>query len=111
LDKAESLATANGELGTQAELLRIRGKLLLAAGEEAPAAQACFQRALDIARQQGARSWELRAATSMARLWKSQGRIENARSLLAKIYGWFSEGFETADLVEAKALLASLSSG
>ena len=62
-----------------------------------------------MARRQEARSWELRAATGLARLWQSQGRVDEARDLLAEIYGWFTEGFETADLKEAQALLGELS--
>jgi len=69
-----------------------------------------FDRALVIARQQQAKSWELRAATSMARLWRDQGKRDEARDLLAPVYGWFTEGFETLDLKEAKALLDELSS-
>ena len=60
-------------------------------------AEACFRKAIDIARQQQAKSWELRAATSLARLWQEQGKIEEARELLAPVYNWFAEGFETAD--------------
>jgi predicted ATPase len=71
-------------------------------------AEACFRTAIEIARQQGAKLWELRAATSLARLWRQQGKRAEARHLLAEIYGWFTEGFETADLQEAKALLESL---
>ena len=68
-------------------------------------AEAGFRRALEIARRQQAKSWELRAATSLARLWGEQGRRAEARDLLAPVYGWFTEGFDTADLKEAKALL------
>ena len=71
-------------------------------------AEACFHRAIEIARAQKARSWELRAATSLARLWRDQGKPAQARDLLAPIYGWFTEGFETADLKDAKALLDEL---
>ena len=71
-------------------------------------AEGCFHRAIEIARSQKARSWELRAATSLARLWRDQGRRNEARSLLAPIYGWFTEGFDTADLKDAKALLDEL---
>jgi predicted ATPase len=68
-------------------------------------AEACFQQALDVARCQEAKSLELRAAMSLARLWQQQGKRAEARELLAPIYGWFTEGFDTADLQEAKALL------
>jgi len=108
LDEAERLAMANGELGSQAEMLRLRGELLLAAGEDPAQAEACFQNALDVARRQEARSWELRAATSLTRLWQQEGRIADARALLGGVYGWFSEGFDTADLIEAKELLEAL---
>jgi predicted ATPase len=70
--------------------------------------QAYFLRAFSVARQQQAKSWELRAAMSMARLWRDQGKREEARELLAPVYGWFTEGFETRDLKEAKALLEEL---
>jgi predicted ATPase len=73
-----------------------------------PKAQTCFERALSIARQQQAKSWELRAAMSMARLWRDQGKRDEAREVLAPVYGWFTEGFDTRDLKEAKALLDEL---
>jgi predicted ATPase len=71
-------------------------------------AESCFSRALRIARRQQAKSWELRAATSLSRLWRTRGRADDARALLATVYGWFTEGFETADLPDAKALLDEL---
>jgi predicted ATPase len=93
----------------QAELHRLDGELRLARDPaDAPAAEACFRRAIDIARQQQAKSWELRAATSLARLLRDQSRQAEARDLLAPVYGWFSEGFDTLDLKEAKALLDEL---
>jgi predicted ATPase len=70
--------------------------------------EACFYQAIDIARNQQAKSWELRAATSLSRLWQQQGKWQEAHDLLAPIYGWFTEGFDTADLQEAKALLGEL---
>jgi predicted ATPase len=73
-------------------------------------AQAYFERAVSIARQQQAKSWELRAAMSLARLWRDQGKRDEARELLAPVYGWFTEGFDTRDLKEAKALLDELTS-
>ena len=73
-------------------------------------AQAYFEHALAIARQQQAKSWELRAAMSMARLWRDQGKPQQARELVAPIYGWFTEGFDTLDLKDAKALLDELAS-
>ena len=72
-------------------------------------AEACFRRALEVARHQQAKSWELRATVSLCRLWQKQGKDEKARQILAEIYGWFSEGFDTPDLKEAKALLKVLS--
>ena len=88
----------------------LRGALLLRQGPRPTweEAEACFQQALAIARQQQAKSWELRAAMSLARLWQQQGKQTEARALLAPIYGWFTEGFDTADLQEAKALLEEL---
>jgi predicted ATPase len=109
LAEALRVADTTGEHFYKAELCRLKGDLLLAQssaqGEEA---EACFRQALDIARQQQARSWELRAATSLARLWQQQGKRVEARELLAPIYGWFTEGFDTADLREAQALLDAL---
>ena len=72
-------------------------------------AEACFQQALDVARSQQAKALELRAAMSLSRLWQRQGKWDAARNLLAPIYGWFTEGFDTPDLQEAKALLTELS--
>src|SRR5262249_37941678 len=71
-------------------------------------AEACFERALEVARQQQAKSWELRAAMSLACLWRDQGKRDEARELLAPVYGWFTEGFDTRDLKEARALLDEL---
>jgi predicted ATPase len=71
-------------------------------------AQSYYERALAVARQQQAKSWELRAAMSLARLWRDQGKVQQARELLAPVYGWFTEGFDTRDLIEAKALLEEL---
>jgi len=70
--------------------------------------EACFEQALEVARAQQAKSWELRATTSMARLWRDQGKPQQARELLAPVYGWFTEGFDTLDLKQAKALLDEL---
>ena len=70
-------------------------------------AEEYFERALAVAREQQAKSWELRAAMTLARLWRSQGKVQQARELLAPVYGWFTEGFDTRDLKEAKALLES----
>ena len=93
----------------QAELHRIKGELLLtetAADEQE--AEGCFHNALKIARGQSAKSLELRAAMSMSRLWQRQGKKEEAKNLLTEVYGWFTEGFDTADLKQAKLLLEEL---
>jgi class 3 adenylate cyclase len=93
----------------EAELRRLRGELALAApGADAAEAETWFQDALAVARRQQAKWWELRAATSLARLWQSQGKAAQARDLLAPVHAWFTEGFDTADLIEAKALLDTL---
>jgi predicted ATPase len=93
-----------------AELLRVKGELLLLedGSGAAAAAEDHFRRALDLARQQGALSWELRAATSLARYWRDRAHLGEARGLLAPVYSRFTEGFETADLKQAKALLEQL---
>jgi predicted ATPase len=134
LAEACALVDTTGERWWEAELQRLRGELLQAEGRKAHAplrgrsaashrrrsrgeggvqkaalvAEACFQQALDIACRQHARSLELRAAMSLSRLWQRQGKRTEAYQLLAGIYGWFTEGFETADLLEAKALLEAL---
>jgi predicted ATPase len=82
--------------------------LLHQAVPDAGQAEACCHQALAVARQQQAKSWELRAATSLARLWQSQDKRQAAYDLLAPVYDWFTEGFDTADLIDAKALLGSL---
>ena len=108
---AEALATLpkSGVRWWEAELYRLRGELLLQHAVAQPGeAEACLQQALAVARRQQAKSLELRAATSLARLWQQQGKRAEARELLAPVYGWFSEGFDTADLQEAKALLKAL---
>jgi predicted ATPase len=93
----------------EAEVHRNAGEIALRSPElDAAKAQAYFERALAVARAQQTRSWELRAAMSMARLWRDRGRRDEARDLLAPIYGWFTEGFDTLDLKQAKALLEEL---
>jgi predicted ATPase len=93
----------------EAEVNRIAGEIALMQSEpDAAKAEAYFERALAVARQQQAKSWELRAAMSMARLWRDQGKRDAARDLLAPVYGWFTEGFDTLDLKQAKALLEEL---
>ena len=90
-------------------MYRLKGTLLLQLPIlDAHQAEACFQQALVMARRQQAKSWELRAAVSLARLWQQQSKRDEARALLTPAYGWFTEGFETADLQEAKALLDAL---
>jgi predicted ATPase len=106
---AEALAAVDKTDFYEAELYRLKGKLLLSQTvPDASQAQACFQQAFDVARRQGAKSLELRAAMSLARLWQQQGKRAAAYELLAPLYGWFTEGFDTADLHEAKALLEAL---
>ena len=93
----------------EAELHRRKGELLLMQqGQKVGEAEECFRQALDIARRQQAKSLELRAAMSLSRLWQQQGKQEEAHQLLAEIYAWFTEGFDTADLKEAKILLEEL---
>ena len=93
----------------EAELHRIKGELLLGdVSPDAQQAEACFQNALKVARGQSAKSLELRAAMSLSRLWRRQGKKTEGRQLLAETYGWFTEGFDTADLKAAKALLDEL---
>jgi class 3 adenylate cyclase/predicted ATPase len=95
----------------EAEVLRMTGEVAFNSSEPNVAqAEALFERALAVARQQQAKSWELRAAMSLARLWRSQNKVQQARELLAPVYGWFTEGFDTRDLKEAKALLEELAS-
>jgi predicted ATPase len=109
LAEALALVHKNGERWWEAELHRLKGELLLILSPENQVdAEACFRQALDIARRQQAKSLELRAAMSLSRLWQRQGKRDEAHQLLAEIYGWFTEGFDTADLQEAKALLEEL---
>ena len=135
LTEALAMVEQTGERFYEAELHRLKGQLMLRS-QSSPGqvlskpetsqdrsenskprtlnlaaqvdAEACFHKALTIARQQAAKSWELRAAISLARLWQSQGKITEAREVLADTYGWFSEGFDTKDLREAEALLVTL---
>jgi len=93
----------------EAETHRLKGELLLKQdGSNVADAQSCFQRSIEIARKQSAKSWELRATTSLARLLAKLGKRDKARTMLADIYAWFTEGFDTADLKDAKALLDEL---
>ena len=103
------LVETTGYRHYEAEAYRIKGELLLRqAVPNAPQAAACFQQALTIARCQQAKAWELRAAMSLSRLWQHQGQRTAARALLAPLYGWFTEGFDTPDLLEARGLLDAL---
>jgi predicted ATPase len=116
LDRAQLLMAERGERFWEPEVHRLRGVLCLAdetadrrdRRDRRDQAEAAFRQALAVARQQQARSLELRAATSLARLWQRQGRRREAHDLLAPIYGWFAEGFDTADLREATSLLEEL---
>jgi predicted ATPase len=109
LAEAHTLVEQQYERFWEAEVHRLRGVLLLRQAMPPQAeAETCFQRALDVARRQEAKALELRAAMSLARLWQHQGMRTEAYALLAPIYGWFTEGFDTADLQEAKALLDAL---
>ncbi len=109
LAEAVTLAETTGERWYEAELHRLKGELLLQqSSSNQTEAEACFHHALDIARSQQAKSFELRAATSLARLWQQQGKRQEAYDMLASVYNWFTEGFDTADLKDAKALLDEL---
>ena len=109
IGEATSLIGTSKESWSEAELHRIAGEIALKSpARDAAEAQSYFERALSVARQQQAMSWELRAAMSMARLWRDQGKRDEARDLLAPVYGWFTEGFDTLDLKEAKVLLDEL---
>jgi len=108
LDEALALVHRTGERCYEAELYRLKGELLLARLQDQREAETCFHHALAVARHQQAKSLELRAAMSLSRLWQQQGKRTAAYELLAPVYGWFTEGFDTADLQEAKALLDEL---
>ena len=109
IGEAMTMVETTKEKWYEAEINRIAGEIALKSpGPDAAKAEAYFERALAVARQQQAKSWELRAAMSMARHWRDQGKRDAARDLLAPVYGWFTEGFDTLDLKEAKALLDEL---
>jgi predicted ATPase len=108
-DEALALGKSIGDHQAEAELHRLKGEALLGAGNARPdQAAACFEKALSISRKQKAKSLELRAAMSMARLWQAQGKRDEARILLAGIHDWFTEGMNTPDLRSAEALLEAL---
>jgi predicted ATPase len=108
LEKVLSAVEQTGERYPEAELYRLKGELLRLGDADDGEIEQQFLKAIDIARRQGAKSWELRATVSLCRLWQTQGNKEEARQMLADIYGWFTEGFDTVDLKEAKALLEKL---
>jgi predicted ATPase len=108
VSEALEIVETTGERFYEAELHRLQGELSLQLPTPLAEAEACLQQALAVARRQQAKSLELRAAMSLARLWQRQGQRDAARDLLAPLYGWFTEGFDTADLQEAKALLETL---
>jgi predicted ATPase len=107
---AEALETTDqtDQRMQEAELYRLKGELLLKPPAGETEAESCFRRAIEIAQRQSAKWWELRATTSLARLLAKQGKRDEARAMLAEIYGWFTEGFDTLDLKEAKALVNEL---
>jgi predicted ATPase len=107
LDRAESLIRKTGSKWCEAEVHRLRGDLQLARSAKQEA-ETSYLRALEIAHSQDAKLWEIRAATSLARLWHNQGKRHEARDLVAPVYNWFTERFHTPDLVDAKALLEQL---
>ena len=109
VDEAMTVVETSGERWWEAEINRVVGEIALKSPErDAAKAQKYFERALAVAREQQAKSWEVRAAMSLARLCRDQGKVSEARELLAPVYGWFTEGFDTLDLKEAKALLDTL---
>ena len=109
IDEATAAMQTSKQRWCEAETNRIAGEIsLLSPKRDAARAEAYFDHALLVARQQQAKSWELRAAMSLARLWRDQGKVSEARELLAPVHGWFTEGFDTRDLKEAKSLLEEL---
>ena len=109
ISEAMTAVETTKERWIEAEVHRVAGDIALMSPQpDSAKAEAYFERALAVARKQQAKSWELRAAMSLARLWRDQGKPQQARELLAPVYGWFTEGFDTLDLKEAKALLDEL---
>jgi predicted ATPase len=109
IEEAIHAVEATKEKWCEADISRLAGEVaLMSHKRDVDKAEAHFEHALAVARQQEAKSWELRASMSLARLWRDQGKVSEARQLLAPVYGWFTEGLETRDLKEAKALLADL---
>ena len=107
-NEALAVAERNDDRFQEAELHRLKGELHLAKSNDQAAAEGCFRTAIETARRQQSKAWELRATMSLARLWQHQGRHDEARAALAAIYGTYTEGFTTPDLVEAGALLETL---
>src|SRR5262249_12090611 len=106
MDEAMATIEKTGERHYEAELYRLKGELLSASpGDNHVGAEACFREAIGVARGQGAKSWELRAVMSLSRLLQQQGKAAEARTMLAEIYNWFTEGLDTPDLQEAKTML------
>ncbi len=111
IGEATAAVETTKEKWWEAEVHRVAGEIVVKSPlPDAAKAEAYFERALAVARVQQAKSWELRAAMSMARLWRDQGKRDEARQLLAPVYAWFTEGFDTLDLREARALLCTLAS-
>jgi predicted ATPase len=111
MDDAINKVEWSKEKWCETEVHRIAGEIALkSVAPDREKAEKHFERALRVAHKQQQKSYELRAATSLARLWRSQGKVQQARELLAPVYGWFTEGFDTRDLKEAKALLQELAS-
>jgi predicted ATPase len=111
IGEAMTAVETTREKWCEAEIHRVAGEIALMSSEsDTSNAQAYFECALAVSRKQQAKSWELRASMSLARLWRGQGKVQQARELLAPVYGWFTEGFDTLDLKEAKALLDGLAS-
>ena len=109
IEEAKEVIERTKETWFESDVHRIAGEITLKSPQaDAAKAETHFARALSVARQQQAKSWELRAAMSLARLWRDQGKVQQAYDLLAPVYGWFTEGFDTRDLKEAKALLEQL---
>ena len=108
MDEAETFLERTGERWWETEIHRLQGELLLARNGDYAEAESRFQKALAFARERDAKSFELRAAMSLARLWQRQGKRKEAHELLAPVYDWFTEGFDTGDLKEARALLDEL---
>ena len=109
IGEATIAVETTNERWLEAEVYRVAGEIALMSPQRGTVkAEAYFERALSVARHQQAKSWELRAAMSMARLWRDQGKRDEARDLLAPVYGWFTQGFDTLDLKEAKVLLDEL---